>query len=122
MSMGTIGKAMKTARTRMIESEVDSIADDFTHWFGLRDGDYIRYRKTDQPWKQGRIMSVESVYGNQAGGVTADVTIAPLLVSGRLGKTRCLLLVVDDNGDNLRGVHFCHEVERVSQSRNHEYV
>lgn len=121
MSMGTIGKAMKATRTQMIESEAESTASEFTNRFGMRDGDYIRYRKDGQHWKQGRIMSVESVYWNQRGGVTAEVTVAPLLVSGRLGKTRTLLLVVNANGSGLKGVHFCDEVERVSPSRR-EYV
>ena len=119
MSMGTIGKAMKATRTHMIESEAEKIADEFTKRFAMRDGDYVRYRKTGGQWKQGRIMSVESVYWNQRGGVTADVTVAPLLVTGRLGKTRSLYFVVNANGNGLRGVHNCDEVERISSRRDY---
>lgn len=117
MSMGTIGKAMKATRTQMIESESEMIAEQFFDRFKMRDGDYIRYRKDGHCWKQGRIISVESVYWNQSGGLTADVTVAPLLVSGKLGKTRSLLLCVNANGSGLRGCHFCDEVERVSPRR-----
>ncbi len=119
MSMGTIGKAMKATRTQMIESESEAIADEFTKRFGMRDGDYVRYRKVDGEWKQGRIMSVESVYWNQQGGVTADVIVAPLLVTGKLGKTRSLYFIVNANGSGLKGVHNCDEVERVSPRREH---
>ncbi len=121
MSMGTIGRAMKATRTQMIESATEMEAEKFTRYFGMRDGDYIRYRKTGQQFKQGRIMSVESVYWNQRGGWTAAITVAPLLTSGKLGKTRTLYLVVNANGSGLKGVHFCDDVERVTQNRN-EYV
>lgn len=83
----------------------------------MRDGDYIRYRKTGSQWKIGRIMSVESVYWNQAGGVSADIVVAPLLTHGKLGKTRSLYICVNANGSGLKGFHNCHDVERVSPSR-----
>jgi hypothetical protein len=113
MNMGTIGKAMKASRTQMIESATEMESEKFTRWFGMRDGDYIRYRKTGHQFKQARIVSVESVYSNQAGGWTAEVTVAPLLVSGKLGKTRSLYLAVTAAGSGLHGVHFCDDVERV---------
>jgi hypothetical protein len=118
MSMGTIGRAMKATRTQMIESAAEMEAEKFTLYFGMRDGDYIRYRKTGQEFKQGRIISVESVYGNQRGGWTAEVTVAPLLTSGKVGKTRTLYLVVNSNCRGLKGVHFCDHVERVTPNRN----
>lgn len=117
MSMGTIGRAMKATRTQMIESEAERTAIDFTMKFGMRDGDYIRYRREGMHWKHARIMSVDSVYWNQKGGVTAEVVVAPLLSSGKLGKTRSLLFAVNANGTGLKGVHYCDEVERVSACR-----
>ena len=117
MSMGTIGKAMKATRTQMIEGEADSIASDFTDRFRMRDGDYLRFRKTGQLWKRARVISVEKCYWNNAGGYTAWITIAPLLAQGQLGKTRSLYMAVDADGSNLRGVHSCNDIERLPQRR-----
>lgn len=118
MSMGTLGKAMKATRTQMIESEAEIMSQEFTRRFGMRDGDYLRFKKNGSEWKQARIMSVDCVFFNQRGGFTAEVTIAPLLVGGRLGKTRCLFLAINANGSGLRGVHHnVSEVARVSERR-----
>lgn len=120
MSMGTIGKALKATRTQMIESESERIARDFTELFRMRDGDYIRYRKTGEHWKQARIMNVEKCYWNSKGGCTAWITVIPMLCQGKLGKTRSLVLCVNENGGDLHGVHFCNEVERLPAVKSND--
>ncbi len=118
MSMGTIGKILKATRTQMIENEADHAANEFMRRFGLRDGDYIRLKKRGREWTTARILSVESVYWNGAGGYTAEVTITPLLLSGKIGKTRSCYLSINANGGGLKAFHFFDDVERVEPSRN----
>lgn len=117
MSMGTIGKLMKATRTQMIESQADRIARDFTTYFSMRDGDYIRVGKDGKKPTDARIMSVNDVYFNANGGWTASITIAPLLVTGQLGKTKSCLLTVNSQGKNLKAIHFYSSVERISDPR-----
>ena len=118
MSMGTIGKLMKATRTQMIGDEADHISSEFVRRFGMRDGDYLRLQKRNGQQTRARIISVESVYWNNAGGYTADITVAPLLVNGKIGKTRSCMLSVNANGGGLKAVHFFSHVERVSEPRN----
>ena len=118
MSMGTIGKAMKATRTQMIETATEHEAAKFTQHFCMRDGDYIRFCKSGEQFKQARIMSVESVFWNQASGWTAEITVAPLLKNGKLGKTRALILAVNADGSGLKGIHYCDLVERIPSKVN----
>lgn len=118
MSMGTIGKILKATRTQMIENEADHAASEFMKRFGLRDGDYIRLRKNGGFWTTARILSVENVWFNQNNGYSAEVTITPLLVSGKIGKTRSCYLTVNANGTGLRAFHYYDEVQQVEPSRN----
>ncbi len=104
MSIGAIADIMKSTRTRMIEAEFDDVAGEFFRKFSLRDGDYIRFRRRSSDWKNARIAMVDSVYWNQAGGWTAEITIVPLLKSGGLGKTRSLMICINANGTGLRVV------------------
>lgn len=106
-SMGTIGKMMKKTRSEMIEREVDSVAEEFLRRFGLRDGDYIEFDRWNSSGSllptKARIVSIENCWRNANGGYTAFLQVVPLLVNGRLGNSRSLMISVNANGTGLDG-------------------
>lgn len=122
MGMGSIGRSLKASRTNMIGVEMEEAASAFTDYFGMRDGDYIEFhRGVSDPWSAtGRILSIERVFWNQRGGVTACVMVVPLLSSGRLGKTVTVTMCVDGRGRSVRQVGSGGYEIRILNSR--EYV
>lgn len=99
MSMGTLGRAMKSTRTKMIENHADTTADLFHGQFGMRDGDYIEFTRFSSSGTRlrttGRIMLVENCWYNSLDGYTALIKVAPLLIGGSLGNTRTIMVAVD---------------------------
>lgn len=107
MSMGTLGTMMRKTRTAMIEETVDSTAREFWKRFGLQDGDYIEFERPHHKEGRclrtiGRIVMVEDCFFNQRGGYTASVKVAPLLIGGRLGNTRSVMMTINANGGKIR--------------------
>lgn len=101
MSLGTLGRATKHSRSAMLELEAEETAAEFVRRFHIRDGDYIAYwRKTAHGHvkTQARVVSVDHVYQNQAGGFTARVAVMPLLSSGRIGNTARIELIATAGG------------------------
>lgn len=84
---------------------MDSTAEVFLSYFGMRDGDYIEFQRgRANPWSvTGRILAVEDVYWNARGGITANVMVVPLNRNGKLGKTVSVTMCVNADGTGLSG-------------------
>ena len=110
MSISTLGRSLKRSRTHMINDDVDANAEKFTKHFRMTDGDYIEFERwrpgadSQKILTRGRIVCVEDVFVNRGGNYTARVKVVPLLVSGQLGNSRGVVMVIDPDGCNLRGL------------------
>ena len=103
--MTGLGATFKATRARMVEMESESISSEFTKRFGLSEGDYLEVkRRSGRTWQPCRILSVSDCYCNQGGGYTATVLVAALLVSGRTGVGRNLMICTDFGGRGIKGI------------------
>ncbi len=104
--MQSLGKVFRRTRTTMIESESDANSKELETLFGLREGDYFEFdqdipRRKYPLRRTARVLSVERVWFNQAGGYTATFLAAPLLQGGGLGTSKRIYLVRDKKGASI---------------------
>lgn len=108
MSIGMIGKAMRTTRTKMVGASVDHAAAEFYKRFGMKDGDYVEFERWNNSNKKlktiARMVSVDACFANSHRGFTACVKVVPMLQGGLLGVTRTLWMTVNANGGCFSGL------------------
>lgn len=83
-----------STRGELSRGDSRAVSGMFREHFHLQEGDYLEIRpKGIGSWKSCRILTVQRCYSNQAGGYTADLTVARLLASGQIGTGRYLTVV-----------------------------
>lgn len=102
MSLSNLASEMLATQKGMIGNHMSESIDMLKSHFDMVDGDYIRFnRRRSSGFVKtiGRILQVNNVYWNQSGGVTAALSVIPMLQRGGLGNSMNVIMVKDADGD-----------------------
>lgn len=103
-------------------TECTRVEKEFESIFGASVGDcveFIRIMGDRQIPTVGRIIEVQDIYQNSAGGTTATVRVVPLLASGRIGNSRSVQFATKRGSRSLTGLGVGSPVRLIVQSKRY---